>query len=62
MERDDTLVIFGGSKSMRGNNHDFFKCYALTYHVKKIQNKLFLGVEVYKIEIRFHVYFVLTYS
>jgi len=49
MERDDTLVIFGGSKSMRGGNHDFLKCFALTYHVKKMQNKLFVAVEVYKI-------------
>jgi hypothetical protein len=59
MERDDTLVIFGGSKTMRWVNHDSLKCFALTYHAKKIQNKFFVAVEVYKIEIRFHAYFVL---
>jgi len=59
MERVDTLIIFGRSKSMRWDNHDFLKCFALTYHVKKIQNKIFVAVEVYKIEIRFHAYFVL---
>jgi len=59
MERDDTLVIFGRSKSMRGGNHDFLKCFALTCHVRKVQNKFFVAVVVYKIEIRFHAFFVL---
>jgi hypothetical protein len=62
MERDDMSVIFGGSKSMRGGNHDLLKCCALPYHVKNIQNKFFVVVEVYKIDIRFHTFFVVYIS